>query len=142
MPKQQQKMEFSTRREAIRASRCPGERPDQTPVEIPLGKQQPPSLKEQMMQFVRAEIAKERNDNNLETFEDFDNFDVEDEDPDLTSPYTVVELNPIPGGYDVETPPEEPQRASEDEESALLKTPEGQGGEAAENTEPREVDKT
>jgi len=73
------------------------EYPDPTPIHIP-GKDHPAplSLREEMQRFVRQEVSRVADNNEVETFEEADDFEVS-EDPDLTSEYTVLELQPAEG---------------------------------------------
>lgn len=83
----------------IRGNRVGPEKPDPTPVEIPVGKETPLTLREEMMRFIRMEMSQQASKNDLESFEDFDDFSIDDEEPDLTSPYTVTELRDEEGAY-------------------------------------------
>lgn len=126
-----------SRREAIRASRVPGETPDPTPIAVPIDSQQPPSLREEMMRFIRAELQKQTTEV-METFEEADDLELEDDEPDLTSAYTVQELTEEnPAHYDPEAQPEpenasqepsEPPETPEPLESEALAPPQGAGG--------------
>lgn len=71
------------------------EYPDPTPIHIP-GKEHPPplSLREEMQRFVRQEVSRVAEQAEAETFEEADDFEIQ-EDPDLTSEYTVHNLQPI-----------------------------------------------
>lgn len=68
--------------------------PDPTPVSVPAGLSRPLSLQEEIKRFMRSEqmrIAAEAE--GLETFEEADDFDV-DEDPDPLSAYELPEAAP------------------------------------------------
>lgn len=65
--------------------------PDQTPVEIPVGFRQPESLQSMITRLVRAESTRAAQLGTHETFEESDDFDV-DEDPQVISPYQMTTL--------------------------------------------------
>ncbi|UYL83854.1 MAG: hypothetical protein [Wigfec virus K19_159] len=78
--------------------------PDPTVVEPPLGYVQQPDLMETMRRMVRTELSKIAENNEFETFEEADDFEI-DEDPVDSSPYEMFFDPPpnSPGG-----PPAEP----------------------------------
>lgn len=78
-------------RQAIQDRGYPKERPDPTPIHIP-GNDQPLTLREEMRRFVVEQVTQAAVDNGFESFEDADDFDIADDEPDLTSAYTVQEL--------------------------------------------------
>ncbi|AXL14884.1 hypothetical protein [Microviridae sp.] len=87
-------MEMATRlprRLALReAAQHTGEIPDTTPIEV--GEHQKPlTLREEMRRFIIQEVSTAAEQHGVESFEEADDFDVEEE-TDLTSPYTVQEL--------------------------------------------------
>lgn len=104
---------MSTRRAAIMENREGPEKPDPTPLEIPDRCNRPPSLREDMMRFIRNELSNQARAEGKESFEEFDDLEIDDGEDDLTSPYTVVELKSEEGAYLLEPEPETPQRASE-----------------------------
>lgn len=70
------------------------EYPDPTPVHIP-GKtdQAPPlTLREEMQRYIRQQISAMAQQNQMESFEEADDFEVEDEEVDLTTRYCVQDL--------------------------------------------------
>lgn len=67
--------------------------PDQTPVELPLGFDRPRSLQEMIKTFIRSEMSNAAAELGEESFEEADDFDV-DEDPDPLSDYEMVEAQP------------------------------------------------
>jgi hypothetical protein len=72
--------------------------PDPNPIELPGGFNRPPTLQEQIKRFIRAELSRQAADDGDETFEEADDFDV-DEDPDPLSGYEIPEAVPEwPGG--------------------------------------------
>lgn len=114
---------FSSRREAIRATRLSKEAVDPTPVELPVNSDKPPSLREEMMRFIRVEMSRQAEKDNLETFDEFDDFKIDDEEPDLSSPYTV-QMADEPGSYLLEP---EPENASEAPTGAENDTSDAEG---------------
>lgn len=91
--------------------------PDPRPVAVPVGYRRPLTLQEEIKRFVRAELSQVAQAHELETFEEADDFDV-DEDPELISPYEIPEAAPEwPGGEkDVDADgPRSPSERSEPE---------------------------
>lgn len=84
-----------SRREALRqaAQRFPKEKPDPTPVAAIAQRQRPLTLREEMQRFIREQASEVAEMHGHDSFEDFDDFEIDDEDPDLTTPYTVSELH-------------------------------------------------
>lgn len=76
------------------------ELPDPTPVEKPTGLKLPLSLHDEIRRFVRFELSHQAAVQGVESFEEADDFDVEEEEPELVSPYEVVDLVPEPGDRD------------------------------------------
>lgn len=106
------------------------EYPDPTPVHIP-GKTDRPaplSLREEMQRYIRQQVSQMAEQQRMETFEEADDFEVEEE-PDLTSPYTVQEMND-PTGLSV-TLDGEPTA----EDLTSLETEGAEGAEGSEATE-------
>lgn len=92
--------EYTPRRVLIREASQEAQKEvvDPVPVEIPLSNQRPPSLKEEMMRYIRQEISNQARDKGHETFEEFDDFS--DDEPEMAlppSPYTV-QMEDVPGG--------------------------------------------
>lgn len=70
------------------------EDPDQTPIAIPIGFSQPESIESMIARAVRSHAFMEAaRRNNRETFDEADDFDVDD-DPELKSPYEIDESLP------------------------------------------------
>lgn len=69
--------------------RC--EIPDNTPVEIPLGYKAPETLQEMIARMIRVENMQQMAAKGMETFEEADDFDVDD-DADLVSEYQMLEM--------------------------------------------------
>lgn len=93
---------------------------DDTPVAVPVNMtNQPLSLREEMQRYVQSAISAAAAQQDFETFEEFDDFHVDDELPDLTTVYSVVEpvINetldgtPAPGDQVVGGQPEPGQPA-------------------------------
>lgn len=84
--------------------RC--EIPDPRPVAVPAGMRRPLTIQEEIKRAIRAEMSQVAADQGFETFEEADDFEV-DEDPELSSPYEIVEAAPEwPGGVkDVDADP-------------------------------------
>lgn len=57
---------------------------DPTPVSVPLGYQQPLTLQEEMRRFIREEISRAAASGGAGTFEEEDDFDIEDEELPLS----------------------------------------------------------
>lgn len=66
--------------------------PDKTPLEMPLGLKKPESMEDMIRRYVRVEASKVARHEGMETFEEADDFDMEDED-DLEDPYSVYYVN-------------------------------------------------
>lgn len=77
---------------------------DPTPIAIPVGFKLPESMTDMVRRFVRHELSRQADEKGFETFEESDDFDIED-DPPL--PETKWELN-----YDQETAPRKPARSA------------------------------
>lgn len=89
------------------------ELPDDTPLEVPLNWKRPPSLREMIQQHIRTEMSAQADQDGLETFEESDDFDV-DEDPDPLSQY---ELTPM-----AEERPKPPAEAPQEKRPEPVKT--------------------
>lgn len=112
------------------------EYPDPTPVHIPGKTDRPPplSLREEMQRYVRQTISQMAKENRMETFEEADDFEVEEE-PDLTTRYVVQEMTD-PTGLSVTL---DGKPTPEDLSSLETKGAEGaEGSEATETSSKRE----
>lgn len=70
---------------------------DPRPVEIPAGFKRPDTLAEQVQRLVRNEFSEMASAQGFETFEEADDFDVEDDDEiDVNTPFEV-EFDPVLG---------------------------------------------
>lgn len=89
------------------------EKVDPVPLEIPVDRQRPLTLREEMMRFIRTEIsAQAERAGTFGSFEEEDDFS--DEDGEIYSPYEVVEMDEEDGvGYPVE-PTEKPVEREND----------------------------
>ncbi len=68
---------------------------DQTPVEVPVDALAPPSLEERLQMYVRQQMSRYAEAQDLGTFEEEDDFELDndmDPDPDISTPYDVIEL--------------------------------------------------
>lgn len=86
--------------------------PDPRPVSVPAGFQRPLSLQEEIKRFVRSELSRQAEDAGQESFEEADDFEV-DEDPDPLSPYELQDASPewLGGKKDVDPdPPPDPEK--------------------------------
>lgn len=70
--------------------------PDPTVVEPPIGYIQQPDLMEQMRRMVRNELSRIAELQEMETFEEADDFDIDDDPVDYSSPYEEF-FDPQPG---------------------------------------------
>lgn len=61
---------------------------DDTPVAMPVGFNRPPTLADQIRAMVKGELSRQASEQGLETFEDADDFDVDD-DMDPSSPWEL-----------------------------------------------------
>lgn len=65
--------------------------PDPTPVAWPAGVRRPETLTEQIRRLVRLEVSKAAAEQGMESFEEADDFDMDDDD-ELRSPYELTEM--------------------------------------------------
>lgn len=68
--------------------------PDPRPMAVPFGWDRPLTLAEQIKRMVRVELSREAAANELESFEEADDFDVDEDMPEFTSAYEVRDLIP------------------------------------------------
>lgn len=69
--------------------------PDPTPIELPLGMKRPETLAEQVQRLVRNQVSQYAAIHGHETFEEAEDFDIED-DLDPSTPYEL-EFDPVLG---------------------------------------------
>lgn len=65
--------------------------PDTRPVETPLNFRAPPTINQMIQQMVRTELSKNAQEQGFESFEESEDFDIED-DPDPVSDYEFIEM--------------------------------------------------
>lgn len=72
------------------------EYPDPTPVEIPIGMRGKMTMEEKLRRLVKAEFSKRAAEAGEETFEESNDFDVDDDfdGDEVMSPYIVKEMKP------------------------------------------------
>lgn len=80
---------------------------DPTPVEVPLNVKRPPTMEEMIQRQVRVELSRAMDAQGFETFEEADDFEI-DEDPDPLSGYEIVEMVREPGDGPDASPPGPP----------------------------------
>lgn len=73
---------------AVRLNEAGWEVPDPTPLTLPSGFRRPETLQEQVRRLVRSTVSQIAADQGVETFEDSEDFDVDD-DFDPNTPYEV-----------------------------------------------------
>lgn len=79
--------------------------PDSTPVEIPLRFTKPLTLQEEMRRMLRNEFSMMAQSQGMETFEEADDFEVEDEDELMfVSPYEIKEMHDDGSNESIEGP--------------------------------------
>lgn len=122
------------RRERINMRSPLREIPDKTPVEVPVGYKSPPTLAELVQTYVRQEVSQAASAQGLGTFEEEDDYEIEDPDDLPFSQYEVTEYqmaeeievidasppdgepsSPVPEG-DAEPPETEPQTVQKSEQ--------------------------
>ena len=99
-------------RELIWERETPQEVPDPTPLHVP-GLERPLSIQEEMKQFIRQEISNHAQTEGYESFEEADDFEEDDGEADLLSPYVVVELHQDDRPYDLESDSEDSAESGE-----------------------------
>lgn len=94
--------------------------PDPTPVEVPLKLRRPLSLQDEIKRFVRSELSQRAEDEGYESFEESDDFDIDDDEGEFASPYEFQEMTPEAGDRDASNlrTPEPPAKPSEPPEKA------------------------
>lgn len=115
----------TSRREALRESLGSGR---ETPDPVPHARFSPdfaPSFDDRIREFIRNEVSAQAADDGFETWEEADDFAVDEDGDDFLSPYVLSEHQlseelPLP-----ESPPVDPSPGSEDAEGGI---PEGGAG--------------
>lgn len=77
--------------------------PDPTPVAMPLGLSRPEPIHVMIQRLVRTELSQQAQQQDMETWEEADDFDIEDDELDPLTPYEAF----FEGGLEVE-PSENP----------------------------------
>lgn len=101
--------------------------PDPRPMEMPLGMRKPESMEDMIRRYVRVEASRIAQQEGMESFEEADDFEVEDDDlSDAPTQYMVPEVGPegpetldgvVQAKPAPETEPEKKVEKSETEES-------------------------
>lgn len=84
-------------------------------IAVPEEYEKPLSLREEMRRYIRSEISAVASQQGMETLEEANDFEVDDDDDDILSPYEVVEMeaDPGPGPEPLPAEPEaEPRQGS------------------------------
>lgn len=103
---------------------------DTTPIEVPI--QRPLTLKEEMQRFIRQEFSNQLHDDGFETFEESDDFDIDDD----FDPLSEYELSDLQEEFIAETPPE----PSQDPQEPIPDKSGGEGGDPPSDTPEGETD--
>ncbi len=109
------------------------EHPDPTPMEVPIGFEAPPTLKEMVNEAVAVRMDAYAESMDLGTFEQEDDHEPENEDLLLLSGFEVTEYE-----MEDEAPVEDASQALSSHEDP----PKAESHEVTQNTEPREVPRT
>ncbi len=88
---------------------------DQTPVEMPLGYRTPEPLQSLIQRLVRVESANAQREGK-ETFEEADDFETGEDEPMMTSPYEMTQMQEE--YVNLEHPSEQPPAGAERQEAA------------------------
>lgn len=115
------------------------ETPDPFPMEVPLHLQAGPSLSDTVRRLIQGELSKIADDSGYETFEEADDFDIEDDPADPHTPYEAVfdpplPQEPDPGKTSVDPVPGSPQAPLEKSSDSATILPQGgnvQAGQSA-----------
>lgn len=70
------------------------EEPDQRPVEWPSGVGRPKTIQELIQDAIRTEFARSAQAEGFESFEEADDFEVDEGEDEFASPYEIVDLAP------------------------------------------------
>ncbi len=116
-------------RDRIRSRPLDKEVPDPTPVAVPVGYEHPPTMTELIQRYVRLEVSQAASADGLGTFQEEDDFSVDEIDP---LPMTAYAVNEFPMEPDPEMPPtspvedppsEDPEGVAEPPESEATEPP-------------------
>lgn len=105
--------------------------PDPTIVEPPIGYIRQPDLMELMRRMIRNELSTVAENSEFETFEDADDFDIDDDPVDYTSPYEEF-FDPAPGAPTGPPGQIHPERQDPNQPPPQLKEGDERGGGGAE----------
>lgn len=106
---------------------------DKTPMETTLVR--PLTLREEMQRYIRYELSRQAEDMGLPSFEEEDDFDEEEPEPDMVSPYELHDMyedappDALPATLDGK-PSEEDQKALQEDKTPEV-TPDQPSGPAA-----------
>lgn len=110
--------------------------PDQTPVEMPAGFKKPESLTEQIRRLIRTEMSQEAVAEGKESWEDANDFDVDEADAELHPTEYEIEMQPeVPNDKLRVQPEERTADGGSGERSSRRSHDAGQSGELAEEPE-------
>ncbi len=103
------------RRLAIRNRPADKEVPDPVPLAIPVGYETPPTMQEMIQQYVREELSVQAEADGLGTFEEEDDFELDDEEQMPLSGFEVTEYELVPEEAEPDaSPPEGPPVVDEE----------------------------
>ncbi len=91
-----------TQRQRIAARPLDKEHPDKTPVSMPVGFETPPTMTELIQQYVRHEVSQAASANDQGTFEEEDDFSLDEHYP---LPFEKFDVNEYSMSDDPEMPP-------------------------------------
>ncbi len=100
------------------------EYPDPTPLHIPLGARNPPTLQEQVRSMVQVEMSGVMQDSGLESWEEADDFDIEeDEDAEEYISKYYMDEDPMPLETFAEEAKPKPKKVELDDDQQVEKQP-------------------
>lgn len=99
----------------------PSEHLDTTPIELPIGYQQPETLAEQMRRFIRQEVSQVAQAQSLGTFTEEDDFE-EDDEP--LTPYEMTDMQEVEEPWDENPKPPTTVAKPDDQVEDLVVKPE------------------
>lgn len=70
--------------------------PDPRPMQIPAGFKRPETLQEQVQRLIRGEMSRRAAEQGMETFEESEDFDIDDDAMDPRTPYEAI-FDPVLG---------------------------------------------
>lgn len=97
-------------------ARVKKEIPDGTRVELGVPRRRPNSLADDLKRFIRDEVSRQAEQQAFETFEEADDFEVDDEPPDPISRYEMSELQEEAEYVDADPPPEKDLKKDSEQE--------------------------